>query len=72
MLSDSNGISINAGGELQGMHEAIIHFVKILKVDIFGCMAGIASCDLMMRRTVPAFVLVTHNVTIHTGLRVIL
>lgn len=71
MLSDSNRILKGTRSELQSMHKTIIHFIKILKVDVFRSVTGITSSHFMVGTFVPALVLITHDMTVYTGLWII-
>jgi len=71
MLPDSNRILKGTRSELQSMHKTIIHFIKILKVNVFGSVTGITSCHFVMGTLVPALVLIAHDMTVYAGLRII-
>ena len=72
MLPDSYRILIDARRKLQGMHEPVIHFIKILIVNVLGTVTGVAGRHFVMGRLVPAVILITHDVAIYTSLWIIL
>lgn len=71
VLSNSDGIIISTRRKLQGVHETVIHFVKIFKVNILWSVTGVTCGNFAVRRLVPTVILITHDMAIYTGLRVI-
>lgn len=70
-FSDLDGIGIPAGGEVEGMPEAVIRFDRVLSEDVVGRVAVIAGgCDAMARLQ-PGVVLRSHHVAIGAGCRIV-
>ena len=71
VTTDPSRILELSGGKFKSVHESVVGLVKIFKINIFGRVTGITGRHMMVTGSVPALVLVAHDVTIETGLRII-
>ena len=49
MLSDSDWIVVLTGCKFQGMHETVVHFIKIFKINIFWTVTRVTGRYFVMR-----------------------